>query len=77
MRKKLQNKNISTPQKYKLAIMIMRKHLTNTSHVLCIGLVRKVEFYIKFSLYIYIYGSKKESSKEKSCKEKEKIVFLN
>jgi hypothetical protein len=42
--------------------------------VLRIGLVRKVEFYIKFILYIY-HGSKKESSKE-SCKEKEEISQL-
>lgn len=53
--------------------MIVRKHLTNTIHVLCIGLVRKVEFYIKFSLYIFIFmAAKKKAAKKKVAKKKKK-----
>jgi hypothetical protein len=67
MRKKLQNKNISTSKKNKLDIISMRKHLTNINHVGSIGLVRKVEFYIKFSLYNYMATKK---AKKKATKKK-------
>lgn len=47
----------------------MRKHLTSIYNVQGIGLVRKVEFYIKFSLYNYM-AAKKKAAKKKAAKKK-------
>lgn len=46
----------------------MRKHLTSIYNVNGIGLVRKVEFYIKFSLYNYM--ATKKTAKKKTAKKK-------